>query len=182
MGRLILFNMVTLDGLFEGPDHDISWHSVDDEFNDLALEQLAAPAGLVFGRVTYELMAGYWPSQEAKRDDPLVAERMNSLPKFVFSRTMDEVGWTNTRLVKGDAAREMAVLKHGAAGDFYVFGSADLAGTFTQAGLIDEYRLIINPVVLGGGTPLFKGKERLRLRLAGYRTFANGNVLLRYEP
>ena len=76
----------------------------------------------------------------------------------------------------------MAALKHGAAADFYLFGSADLAVTFTRAGLIDEYRLIVNPVVLGRGVPHFKGEERLRLRLAGHRTFANGNVLLRYEP
>ncbi len=107
---------------------------------------------------------------------------MNSLPKLVFSRTLDQVDWANTRLIKGDAAREMAALKHGAAADFYLFGSADLAVTFTRAGLIDEYRLIVNPVVLGRGVPHFKGAERLRLRLAGHRTFANGNVLLRYEP
>jgi dihydrofolate reductase len=174
--------MVSLDGFFEGPDHDLTWHRVDDEFDEFALEQLDGAAALVFGRVTYELMAGYWPGEDAARDDPRIAERMNGLPKSVFSRKLDRAGWTNTTLIRGDAAREMATLKHRSSGDFFLFGSADLAVTFTRGGLIDEYRLMMNPVLLGAGTPLFKGSGRLELRLSGHRTFANGNVLLRYQP
>ena len=96
MGRLILFDLVSLDGFFEAPGHGISWHSVDDEFDRLAIEQLDAAGCLVFGRVTYELMASFWPSEQGMREDPEVARRMNALPKVVFSRTLRSAGWENT--------------------------------------------------------------------------------------
>lgn len=182
MGRLILFDLVSLDGFFEAPGHDISWHSVDDEFDRLAIEQLDAAGCLVFGRVTYELMASFWPSEQGMREDPEVARRMNALPKVVFSRTLRSAGWENTRLAGGDAAAEMAALKGAVEKEIYLFGSADLAATFTAAGLIDEYRVIVNPIVLGAGTPLFKPGRRLDLRLIESRAYENGNVLLRYEP
>ncbi len=183
MGRLILFNMMTLDGFFAGPDGDISWHRVDDEFNRFAVDQLADAAGLVFGRVTYELMASYWRSEQARRDDPAVTELMNTLPKTVFSRTLQDVDWEGTTLVGTAAVRAMADLKHRSVRDQFLLGSADLAATFTAARLIDEYRVMVNPVVLGDGRRLFQGAEdKLELRLVGRRTFGNGNVLLTYEP
>jgi dihydrofolate reductase len=183
MARLILFNLVTLDGFFAGPNGEIDWHRVDDEFNEFAVGQLEAAGGLVFGRVTYELMAGYWPSEEGPRDDPLVAAKMNGLPKVVFSRTMERADWANTSLVRGDdAVREMAGLKKRPGKDLYIFGSADLAGTFTRHRLIDEYRLLVNPVVLGRGRPLFAGARRLDFEHLSTRTFGNGNVLQCYSP
>ena len=183
MRKVILFNMVTLDGFFEGPNGEIDWHNVDEEFNEFAVHQVSTADGLIFGRVTYELMASYWPTPAAQADDPIVAEKMNTMPKIVFSRTLNTVEWNNTRLVKGDAAEEISKIKQQPGRDLLIFGSADLASNLTNLGLIDEYRIMVNPVVLGKGNPLFKDiKEKLNLRLLRTKTFSNGNVLLYYEP
>jgi len=183
MRKVILFNMVTLDGFFEGPNGEIDWHNADEEFNEFAVDQVKSADGLIFGRVTYELMASYWPTPAAQADDPMVAEKMNTMPKIVFSRTLDKVEWNNTRLVKGDAVKEISQLKQEPGKDLLIFGSADLASNLTNLGLIDEYRIMVNPVVLGKGNPLFKDiKEKLNLRLLRTKTFSNGNVLLYYEP
>ena len=183
MRKVILFNLVTLDGFFEGPNGEIDWHNVDEEFNEFAVHQVNTADGLIFGRVTYELMASYWPTPAAQADDPIVAEKMNTMPKIVFSRTLNTVEWNNTRLVKGDAAEEISKIKQQPGRDLLIFGSADLASNLTNLGLIDEYRIMVNPVVLGKGKPLFKDiKGKLNLRLLRTRNFSNGNVLLYYEP
>jgi dihydrofolate reductase len=181
--KLILFNMISLDGFFEGPERDINWHIVDQEFNQFAIEQLDTAGGLIFGRVTYELMAGFWPSSLALETEPLVAERMNRLPKLVFSRTLAQANWQNTRLVKGDPVGEITRLKEQPGGDIFVFGSANLSATLIAHGLIDEFRVIINPLILGSGTPLFQAiSHPIQLQLTHSRTFTNGNVLLFYQP
>jgi dihydrofolate reductase len=183
MRQLISFNLITLDGFFEGPNHDISWHNVDKEFDDFSIEQLDTAGVLLFGRVTYELMASFWPSEVAHANDPLVADKMNSLPKVVFSRTLEKADWNNTRLVKTDVAREIAKLKQQSGKDLFLFGSADLATTLIKLGLIDEYRVLLNPLVLGKGSPLFKGIDQpFTLKLIKTRTFQNGNILLYYLP
>lgn len=182
MRKLILFNLATLDGYFAGPQGEIDWHRVDAEFNDFAIAQLETAGGLVFGRITYELMAGYWPTAEALADDPIVAGKMNAIPKFVFSRTLGRADWQNTTLIRGDALTETAQLKARPGKDLFIFGSADLASAFTGAGLIDEYRIILNPVILGRGLPLFPHLDNpVNLRLLNIKTFHNGNVLLYYE-
>ena len=181
MSKLILFNLISLDGFFAGPDGDIDWHNVDEEFNDFAIEQLGTAGGLIFGRITYQMMASYWPTPEAMASDPAVAGRMNDLPKIVFSKTLEGVDWRNTRLVKGDAVAEARRLKEQPGPELFIFGSADLAATFTRAGLIDEFRVLINPVVLGKGQPLFTDVDGpVALRLLNARIFRNGNVLLYY--
>jgi dihydrofolate reductase len=183
MRKVILYMMVTLDGFFEGPNGEIDWHNVDQEFNELAIEQLDSVDILLFGRKTYELMASYWPTPAATTDDPIVADKMNRLPKIVFSKTLSSVEWQNTRLVKENVAEEVAKLKHQPGKDLIIFGSSDLAVTFIQHGLLDEFRIMVNPVVLGNGKPLFKGiKDRLNLKLLKTKTFRSGNVLLYYEP
>jgi dihydrofolate reductase len=183
MRKVILFNMMTLDGFFEGADHDISWHHVDAEFNEFATEQLDSAGGLLFGRVTYVMMASYWPTPAALADDPEVAAKMNSMPKVVFSRTLDRADWDNTVLVRGSAAAEVAQLREQPGKDLLVFGSAVLASTLIREGLIDEFRIMVNPVVIGQGTPLFQGiPDKVDLRLLKARTFGNGNVLLYNEP
>lgn len=183
MRKLILFNMVTLDGFFAGPNGEIDWHNVDDEFNEFAIQQLDTMDAILFGRVTYQLMADYWPTPEALADDPVVAGKMNSLPKIVFSRTLERVGWQNTRLVSENAPDEVSKLKGQPGKDLYIFGSADLASTFTQYGLIDEYRLMLNPIVLGRGIPMFSELSRpLNLKLLRSRAFRSGNILLTYTP
>jgi dihydrofolate reductase len=182
MRKVIVFNMITLDGYFAGPNGDIDWHSVDEEFNQFAIAQLNEVGALLFGRVTYELMAGYWPTPAAAADDTEVANLMNQLPKFVFSRTLDRAGWQNTQLVKTGAADQVASLKQQPGSDLFIFGSGKLVASLIQDGLIDEFRLIVSPLVLGRGQPMFADLQKpLKLKLEKTRTFKNGNVLLYYQ-
>jgi len=181
MRKLFVFDLVTLDGYFEGPDRDIGWHNVDAEFNDDAIAMLSSVDTLLFGRVTYELMAGFWPTPEAIKNDPIVAGKMNALPKIVFSRTLEKADWQITRLVKDFIAEEIGKMKGQPGKDMALPGSGTLMAAFAQRGLIDEYRIMVNPLVLGNGNPLFKGiKDRLDLKHREIRSFRNGNVLLRY--
>ena len=183
MRRVLFFMMVSLDGYFEGRAHDISWHNVDEEFNDFAIAQLEEVDTLLFGRVTYEMMSSYWPTPQARADDPVVAGKMNATAKIVFSHTLSDVKWENSRLVKLDFAAEMNHLKDQTGKDMIIFGSSDLAVSFLEHGLLDECRIMINPVVLGQGKPLFKGiHDRLDLKLLRSREFHSGNVLLVYQP
>jgi dihydrofolate reductase len=184
MRKLFAFNMMTLDGYFEGHDPwDISWHNTDAEFNEFAIEQTSSVDMILFGRVTYEGMASYWTTTEAIADDPIVAGLMNSLPKIVFSKTLEKASWNNTRLIKDNIAEEILKLKNRPGKDMAVFGSANLLSTLMQMDLIDEHRVMVNPVLLGKGNPLFKSMdEKINLRLVKTRTFQSGNVLLYYEP
>lgn len=183
MRKIIFQMMVSLDGYFEGPDHELDWHRVDGEFNDYARDLLDSVDTLLFGRVTYQLMAGYWPTPTAMTDDPVIAAKMNSLPKIVFSKTLAKADWNNTRLVKENAAGEISRLKRLPGMNMAIFGSSDLAVSLLGVGLIDEYRIFINPVVLGSGKPLLKGlKDRLNLNLVSSRIFKSGLVLLCYKP
>lgn len=183
MRKIIVSEMVTLDGYFEGPNREIDWHNVDEEFNKYAIDMLNSVDVLLFGRVTYELMASYWPTESAATDDPIVAGKMNSLPKIVFSRTMKNAEWNNTRLIKEIIAEEILKLKNQPGRDMVIFGSGSIVTTFTRLGLIDEYRIIVNPLALGRGNPLFKGmNDRLNLTLLKTKTFSSGNVLLYYRP
>ncbi len=174
--------MMTLDGFFEGAKWDLSWHKVDNEFNEFAIAQLNEIDVLLFGRVTYEGMAGYWSSPGALKDDPAVAGLMNSIPKIVFSKTLNKAEWNNTRLVRDHVADEVSKLKQQSGKDLAIFGSANLMSALMQMGLIDEHRVMLNPVILGTGTPLFQTKDTLNLRLVRTRAFGNGNVLVCYEP
>ncbi len=181
MRKIIFFNLLTVDGFFEGRDHDITWHNVDDEFNEFATQQLNAADGLIFGRKTYELMVGYWPTKDAIKNDPVVAEKMNSIPKIVFSHTLEKVEWNHTRLIQGDIVEELKEIKQQAGKDLYIFGSSDLSVTLAEAGIIDEYRFIMNAIILGQGKAILHGLSGpLKLKLLKTRTFRNGNVLLTY--
>jgi dihydrofolate reductase len=183
MRKVIFFMLTTLDGFFEGPNGEIDWHNVDEEFNEFAIEQLNSVDVLLFGRVTYELMASYWPTPLAIEDDPIVADKMNHLPKLVFSRTLKKVEWQNTRLIKENIGEEILKRKGQPGKDMILFGSSDLAVTLADLDLIDEYRIMVNPLILGGGKSLLKGaQQRLKLKLLKTRTFQNGNVLLYYQP
>jgi dihydrofolate reductase len=183
MRKVLFFMMVSLDGYFEGPNHSIDWHNVDEEFNTFANAQLDSVEMLLFGRVTYEMMAAYWPTADAVEDDPQIAEKMNQLPKIVFSKTLKSVNWENTRLIKENIVEEISKLKSEPGKDLIIFGSSDLSLTLIQHGLVDEFRIMVNPVVLGNGSTLFKGiKGSLNLRLLKTQTFHSGNVLLYYQP
>jgi dihydrofolate reductase len=178
--RLVMWNLLTLDGYFEGSKSwELDWHDEiwGEELERFSLDQLHSAEMLVFGRVTYEGMAAYWPTAEGK-----VADLMNSLPKVVFSRTLKSVDWANTTLIS-DAVPAVLRLKEQGAGDMFVFGSADLSTTLIREGLFDEYRLLITPVILGNGRPLFgRGSNRQGLKLLESRPLASGAVILRYAP
>lgn len=175
--------MISLDGYFEGPEHDLSWHNVDAEFNDFAIEQTKTVGTLLFGRRTYDLMARYWPSEDTLASDPIVAGLMNNTPKIVFSHSLEKADWNNTRLVTDGAAEEVRKLKAEPGKDLALFGSNNLCVNLMQDGLVDEFRIMVNPVAIGQGTPLFAGLMH-KLNLAHIRTqeFKSGNVLLTYQP
>jgi dihydrofolate reductase len=183
MRKVLLFDMVTLDGFFEGPNHEIDWHTVDDEFNEFAQAQLDSVDVLLFGRVTYEMMAAYWPTPAGAASDPITADKMNRTAKIVFSKTLSSAAWQNTRLVRGNILEEITKLKKEPGKDLIVFGSSNLSVSLIQHGLIDEFRIMINPVLLGSGKSLFYGiLERQPLKLLKTRVFHSGNVLLYYQP
>jgi dihydrofolate reductase len=163
MRKTFLFMMVSLDGYFEGTNHDLSWHNVDQEFIEFADKQLDEADTLIFGRTTYEMMASYWPNEPA---DDSTAVRMNALEKVVFSHSELEVDWENTT-ASTDLVATMNELK--------VQPGKDMIET----GLLDEVRIMVNPVFVGEGSTLFEGLSK-SLELTGTRTFKNGNVLLVY--
>jgi dihydrofolate reductase len=179
MAKLIMWNLMTLDGFVEGPNRDISWLSDvwGEELEQISIEQLKAAGGLLFGRVTYDLMASHWPSTTGE-----VADFMNALPKYVFSRTLKTSNWNNTQLFSDAVPATVARLKRDSEKDIFLFGSAELAASLIPHGLIDEFRIAVNPVILGGGTPLFKQGERAKLKLLDSRPLSTGIVILRYEP
>lgn len=183
MGMLKAFNFVTVNGYFQGPTRDTSWHRHGPEESAYSIEQLESGDTLLFGRVTYELMASYWPTPEAIKRDPVVAERMERAEKLVFSRTLKNVEWINAKLVKGDMEAEVTKLKKMPGRNMALLGSGSVLTQLAERGLIDEYQIMVAPVVLGDGTPMFKGiKKRLNLRLTATRTFGSGVVLLCYQP
>jgi dihydrofolate reductase len=185
MRRLTVFNQVSLDGYFVDARGDMSWAHAgtrDPEWQAFVEDNAKAAGVLVFGRITYELMAGYWPTATAARNDPVVAARMNSVPKTVFSRSLDRASWNNAKLVKTDPAAEVRRLKQEPDPDMAILGSGTIVSQLTQQRLIDEYQVVVIPVVLGHGRTMFEGlNERLPLKLTRARTFGNGNVLLCYE-
>jgi dihydrofolate reductase len=183
MRKMFLQMMISLDGSYQGPNGELDWHEIDPEFDQYAVDMLNGSDLLLFGRKTYDLMAAYWPDPKAIADDPLVAERMNSLPKVVVSRTRQTARWAGTRVLNKDIEKELKELKQGVGKDIAVLGSSDLGLTLLSLGLIDELRIIITPVILGNGKPLFQGlRRRFPMKLTGTRTFSNKNVLLIYSP
>ncbi len=181
MRNLILWNLITLDGFFEGPKSwDLDWHSLvwGEDLDRLSLDQLKTAGMLLFGRVTYQGMASYWSTAKGE-----VADAMNAIPKIVFSRTLENAEWNNTRLIKENAVEEIVKLKSEPGKDLFIFGSAALSSAFMQHGLIDQYRLGVVPVVLGGGNPLFKpASHRITMKLIDTKTFSSGFAILRYQP
>lgn len=176
--------MVSLDGYFEGVGHDLSWHNVDAEFNAFAHEQNIGPVGtLLFGRTTYELMAGYWPKPAGAVDDPETARFMNETPKVVASTEPFAPDWQGTTVVSANVIEEIEKLKAGPGKEIAIFGSNKLCVSLMEKGLVDEFRVMVNPVAIGAGTPLFAGLDkRYKFKLIKTRQFSSGNVLLTYVP
>jgi dihydrofolate reductase len=184
MQKLVVFNHVSLDGYFVDANNGMSWaksEANDAEWNAFVAENAKGDGTLLFGRVTYEMMASYWPTPIADQHHPSVAERMNNLPKLVFSRTLNRASWANTRLLKGDLATEVRKLKQQPGEGMVILGSGTIVAQLAQAGLIDEYQVAINPIILGKGRTMFEG-AKLSLSLTRSRAFGNGNVVLWYQP
>ena len=183
MKNIIVQEMVTVDGFFAGPGGEIDWHVVDSEFNEYAVGVLKSVDTLIFGRVTYEMMANYWPMPAALKDDPIVAERMNNLFKIVFSKAGNETAWNNTKALNDINAADILKMKQEPGKDMIIFGSGTIVSEFTRLGLVDEYLFIVNPVILGKGKTLFPGiTASQKLKLVKTRQFSSGNVLLQYKP
>ena len=183
MRKIAVFNNVTLDGYYTGLDGDMSWgHKFDPEWTEFTNENAKGKAVLAFGRKTYDMMAGYWPTPMAMKNMPTVAEAMNKAPKLVFSRTMNEAKWNNTRLVKGDLATEVRKIKNEPGDDIVIIGSGNLISQLAQANLVDIYQLALTPVVLGKGKSMFDGVDKANLKLIKSRAFDNGTVVLWYQP
>ena len=184
MGKLIASLMTSLDGLIEAEDKSLEWTVESLDFNAYCDEMLDGADTLIFGRVSYEMMLAYWPAAESQPKDEWerrFARKMNTSTKLVLSRTLKQAEWKNTRVV-GDGVRdEVRATKERARGDCFVFGGARVIASLRQLGLIDEYRLVVHPVVLGGGTPLFVDvTEHFRLQPLGSRRFESGVTILSY--
>ena len=184
MRKLAVFNSVSLDGYFTDSKNDMSWaHKDDAEWNAFVEGNASGEAVLVFGRVTYEMMASWWPTPQALQSMPVVAQRMNSLQKVVFSRTLQQASWSNTTLVKDNLVSSIRTMKRAPGNDLVILGSGSIVAQLAQEGLIDEFQVALSPIALGAGRTMFAGiRERLHLKLTQTRSFANGNVFLRYEP
>jgi len=186
MRKIILSMSISLDGYFEGPNREIDWHLVDAELHRHFNDELAGMGAFLDGRVTWELMAEFWPTADTDPEStaPMVefARIWRSMPKIVYSRTLrqDQVGW-NTTVVPEVIPDEVRALKEQPGGDL-ALGGADLAATFMAHDLIDEYHIYVHPVLIGAGRPLFPPSGRhTPLALVGTRTFGNGVVLLHYR-
>lgn len=184
MSKLTVFNMISVDGYFTDAKGDMSWaHQNDPEWRDFTKNNVRGEGGvLLFGRITYEMMASHWPTPQAKQQFPEVADKMNSAQKVVVSHSLNKATWNNTRILKGDLLTEIPRLKEAVPEGIVILGSGSIVSQLADANLVDEYQLVINPIALGAGRTLFDGmKNRLRLKRTQSRTFKNGNVFVTYE-
>lgn len=183
MIKLSAFNFITLNGFLNGPEGDISWHRHGEEENQYAVEAMQSDSILLFGRKTYDLMAGYWPSPMALENDPIVAREMNNAKKLVITTTLKTTSWTNTQIINSDVVNSIKKLKESSKNDITILGSGSIVSLLSEHGLIDEYQIMIDPVAIGSGTPIFQGiKQILNLKLINTKSFNSGVVLLSYIP
>ena len=185
MRSVIVSNLMSVDGFMAGPGGEIDWFAglADREFEEYAVDLLDSIDTMLFGRVTYELMASYWPTATTETDDARIIKAMNNCRKIVFSKTLDRADWKNSSLVKGDIAQEIRKLKIQPGKNMVIYGSGGLISALAPVGLIDEYRVFVAPLLLGEGRPLFRELgRRIPLRLVDSRTFGTGLVVQKYLP
>ena len=187
MRKIIMFNLISLDGFFAGKDGNIDWHNVDEEFNEFAVEQTKSFGAIIFGKTTYQLFESFWPKAATdpamSPEDREIGHAIDTVDKIVYSTSLERVTWQNTQLYHEINPDEVQKLKERPGGDMVIFGSGTIVQKMTELGLIDEYRFLVNPVVLGEGKSLFGPLEKtLKLELLNSKTFDNGNVLLTYKP
>jgi len=187
MRKIGVFNHVTVDGFFAGPNGEIDWFKVikkDDEWEKYTHDQAKSGSTMMFGHTTYEMMKSYWPTPDAIKSDPGMAEVVNNNPKIVFSKTLGSMeegpNWKNIRIL--NEIRQEEILKLKEKEDITIMGSGTIVQQLANLGLIDEYWLVVVPIILGAGKPLFKDVKKTDLKLLEARSFKNGIVLLKYRP
>ncbi|VVB94657.1 Uncharacterised protein [uncultured archaeon] len=188
MRKISVFDHVTVDGNFSGPHGEIDWFKVikkDDEWEKYTHGKAKSGRGtLMFGHTTYEMMKSYWPTPDAIKNDPDMAKVVNNSPKIVFSKTLKSVeegpDWKNIRILNEIRPEEILKLKEKE--DITIMGSGSIVQQLANLGLIDEYSLVVVPIILGAGKPLFKDVKKTSMKLLEARSFKNGIVLLRYQP
>lgn len=186
MRTLSMFNSISLDGFFTDVSNDMSWAhrgGTDAEMQDFTNANASGEGALLFGRVTYDLMRAFWPTEMARQQMPEIAKGMNEMPKFVASHTLTSPDWRNTTVLQGDLVSAVKALKAKPGPGITIMGSGQIVAQLTEAGLIDEYQFIVIPMIIGSGRSLFDGvTRRPSLRRTGSRLFANGNIHLTYVP
>ncbi len=183
MGQLNVFNFITLNGFYKGLNQDISWHRHGQEEQEYATKGAQSESILLFGRFTYQMMASYWPTPHAMENAPGVAEGMNRSQKIVFSKKLKTAEWENTRIISDNIIEEIKQLKSSSDKNLTILGSGSIVSLFADHGLIDTYQIMLDPVALGDGTPIFSGIHRkLDLKLTDSKAFKSGVVLLTYVP
>lgn len=181
MAKLNMFNFITLNGFYKGADEDISWHKHGYQESQFSEKSAQANGILLFGRVTYQMMASYWPTPAAKQNMPATAEGMTKAEKIVFSKTLTDADWGNTRIVKTGLIEEVQKLKQGSK-PITILGSGSIVSQLAEHNLIDTYQIMLDPVAIGKGTSIFSNiSNELHLELIGTETFKSGVVLLSYK-
>ena len=181
MRKIISSEWVSLDGYFAGPKGEIDWFVWNKEASDFSVELATGIDTMLFGRVTYEGMAAYWPNAKPSENDPAIIEKMNGTAKIVFSRSLKKADWSNTSIVPEIEIESMMQLKNEPGKDIVVYGSGDVLSALCDLGLVDEHYIFVNPVILGSGKPLFPARGRKQtLRLLDSKAFSSGVVMLHY--
>ncbi len=185
MRKIVMFNRISMDGFFAGPNGESHEWFVQDQNVGEAAHEMMEPDTVLFGRVTYQLFEGHWPKVEADpkapKEEQATAKELRNMNKIVFSKTLKGVNWENSELIKGDLIDEVKKLKQGNGSDMVIFGSGTIVQQLTTHGLIDEYVFVVTPVILGAGKSLFKEVDKLNLKLLETRDFKSGNVILHYK-
>jgi dihydrofolate reductase len=197
MRKIMAFNRVTADGYFTSPDGKLDWVVPEPQIDKEAGEGMSGQGAILFGRRTYEMFQAFWPhalEDAGTAPDPHMPGRrspevramavwINEAAKIVFSKTLEDVTWKNTRLIRAFDPREVEAMKRQPGPDMLIFGSGSIASQLTEHGLIDEYRFVVGPVLLGSGRPLISGVPKSsRLDFLEAKTYPSGNVMLRYAP
>lgn len=186
MRKIGVFNFMTLDGYFEGPEKgEYAWHKHEQssEEAEYAADNMQHNSVLLFGRLTYDQMVSFWPTENAVKMFPEVANGMNKAEKIVFSNTLKKSDWNNTQIIGGNIVEEVRKLKSTRGNDMTILGSGSIVTQFAENSLIDEFQFMIDPVAIGSGTSIFKGiKRQLDLKLVSTKTFEDGVVIVTYQP
>jgi len=184
MRKVIAFTRVSIDGYYAGPNGEIDWFIHDSEV-DKAAHEMMDPDTILFGKATYRMFENYWPHVARDPNAPegarIIANELNQMTKVVFSKTLKEVVWENSQLFNGNLAEVVRRLKEDKGADITIFGSGSIVQQLANEGLIDEYLLVVTPVVVGKGKPLFKDMEEIKLERIETRDFGSGIVLIHYK-